>query len=295
VQRRYAEALPEYEAAVRIERELLPPGHAILGATLLRLGDLQRRMRRLEDADRSLSEAIGMLERTRSGQYAQALQFHAGLARAQGRFDLAAERYRASFEAFRAASGDSVYTWLTALAQIESLVDAGRLGEADSVATAAIAALASMPADPYAKLYEANAIGLLRHVQGRIADAITLRRRGLDGLLQMYGADHAEVPQARIALAASLVADGGVEQRREADRLLADASAVLERSEDLDAAAMLGVACLERSRILQAEGDAAAARVELAQALQRLQRRPEDARPLREARALARELGVDHG
>jgi hypothetical protein len=58
---------------------------------------------------------------------------------------------------------------------------------------------------------------------------------------------------------------------------------------------MLGVACLERSRILRADGDVAAARVELAQALQRLQRRPEDARPLRDARALARELGVDHG
>jgi serine/threonine-protein kinase len=250
-------------------------------------------MRRLDDADRSLSEAIGMLERTRSGQYAQALQFHAGLARAQGRFELAAQRYRTSFDVFHEVTGDSVYTWLTALARIETLVDAGQLDEADALATAASAAFARMPEDPYAKLYEANAVGLLRHAQGRIADAITLRRRGLDGLLQMYGADHAEVPQARIALAASLVADGGVDPRREAEQLLAEAHAVLEPSADPDAAAMLGNACLERSRILLADCDAAGARTELAQALQRLQRRPEDARALRDARVFARTLGVE--
>src|SRR5690606_29627548 len=101
VQRRYADALPAYEAAVRIEREQLPPGHRVLGATLIRLGDLQRRMRRFDAADASFTEAIGILRETRSGQYAQALQFHAGLARAQGDFELAARRYRDAFEVFR--------------------------------------------------------------------------------------------------------------------------------------------------------------------------------------------------
>lgn len=292
VQRRYAEALPAYDAAVRIERKQLPPGHRLLGATLIRLGDLQRRMRRFDDADRSLAEAIEILASARTGQYAQALQFHAGLARAQGRFDLAAQRYHASFEVFRDSTGDSVYTWLTALAGVESLIDAGRLAEADAVATEASAALARMQEDAYAKLYEANVTGLLRHVQGRTAEAVALHRRGLDGLLQMYDAGHAEVSQARIALASSLVAEGGAEQRREADRLLAEARTVLDRSDDPDAAAMLGSACLEQSRILFADGDVAGARAELVQALQRLQRRPIDARVLREARHFARTLGV---
>ena len=294
VQRRYAEALPEYEAAVRIERELLPPGHAILGATLLRLGDLQRRMRRLGEADRTLSEAIAMLERTRSGQYAQALQFHAGLARAQGAFDLAAQRYQASFEVFREASGDSIYAWLTALARIESLVDAGQLEVADAEAGTASAALARLPEDAYAKLYEANVLGVLRHAQGRTGEAIVLRRRGLDGLLEMYGPEHAEVPQARIALAASLAADGGADARREAHALLDEARAVLGRSSDQDAAALVGHANLVRSQLRFAEGDVAAARVELEQALRALQGRPEDARHLREAHRFARRLGMPH-
>src|SRR5690606_15373018 len=139
--------------------------------------------------------------------------------------------------------------------------DAGLLDVADVEAGTATAAIARLPEDPYAKLYEANVLGVLRHAQGRTAEAIALRRRGLDGLLAMYGPEHAEVPQARIALAASLVAEGGADTRREAQALLDEARAVLERSGDQDAAALVGHANLVRSQIRFAEGDAAGARV----------------------------------
>lgn len=290
VQRRYADALPEYQAAERIERKQLPPGHSILGATLIRLGDLQRRMRRLDEADRSLSEAIEILAMARSGQYAQALQFHGHLMRAQGRFDLAVQRYLTSFEVFRERTGESIYTWLTALLRVEALIDAGRLHEADTVASEAHAALARMPEDPYAKIYEASAVGSLRHVQGRHAEAVALRRQGLDGLLRLHGDTHADVPQARIALAASLIADGDTQQRAEAKTLLAQARTALDLREDAEAEALLGRAMLENSRILHAEGDTARARAELPDALQRLGERPEDARILQDARAFARVL-----
>jgi tetratricopeptide (TPR) repeat protein len=103
---------------------------------------LNRLQNQVATADASLTEAIGILAKTPSGQYAQALQFHGNLARAQGRLDLAAQRYRASFEAFRAVTGDSVYTWLTALEVVSALGELGRLDEADALAAQAVAAMA---------------------------------------------------------------------------------------------------------------------------------------------------------
>ncbi len=293
VQRRYAEALPAYEASLRIARRQLPAGHRLIGATLIRLGDLQRRMRRFDEADASLTEAIAILSVSKGGQYAQALQFHAGIARGRGQFDLAAERYGAAFEAFRASTGDSVYTWLTALVRVQALVDAGRLGDADALAREAGTAFARMPEDPYAKVYQANVMGLVRHEQGRFAEAIEQRRSALQGLLAMYAADHAEVLDARVSLASSLVATGGVAERAEASRLVDEAGSLLSAKDDPDASAMYGNALLERSRIRLAEGNASAARADLDEALDRLGQRPEDARRLREARAFARTLGVD--
>ena len=291
VQRRYDAALPEYETALRIARAQLPGDHAIVGGILIRLADLQRRTGRLDAADASLTEAIGILARTPGGQYAQALQFHGNLARAQGRPDLAARRYHASYEAFRAATGDSVYTWLTALEEVGALVQLGRLDEADALATQAAATMARLAKDDsYEAAYVLSVVGTLRQAQGRVAEAVETRRRALALIGKAYGPDHAEVAQARAELAASLVASGGAAARREAATLLESARASLERGGDGTAEPILGVVYLVRSRVRRREGDAAGARTDVAQAIARLQA-PEHALRLREARALARELG----
>jgi serine/threonine-protein kinase len=292
VLRKYDEALPEYETALRIEREQLPRDHVILGGTLIRLGDLQRRMGRFEAADASLAEAIGILSKTPSGQYAQALQFHGNLARAQGRFDLAAERYHASFEAFRAATGDSVYTWLTALEEVSALGELGRLDQADALASQASAALAKLSKDDsYEAAYVNGVIGGLRHVQRRYPDAIVAQRRALVLVEKAYGPDHAEVAQARAELAASLVATRDAAMRRDAAATVEQARATLEQGGDETTSPMLGLVYLVRSRVHQGDGDLAAARIDVAQAIDKLQA-PEHARRLREARALAKELGA---
>ena len=85
---------------------------------------------------------------------------------------------------------------------------------------------------------------------------------------------------------------GGVAERVEALRLVDEAGSLLSAKDDPDASAMYGNALLERSRIRFAEGDAAAAREDLRQALERLKQRPEDARRLRVARTFARTLGI---
>jgi serine/threonine-protein kinase len=292
VQRKYDEALPEYEAALRIERVQLPGDHVILGGTLIRFGDLQRRAGHLDAADASLTEAIGILAKTPSGQYAQALQFHGNLARAQGRLDLAAQRYRASFEAFRAVTGDSVYTWLTALEVVSALGELGRLDEADALAAQAVAAMAKLSKDDsYEAAYVNSVVGTLRHEQHRLPEAIAARRRAAVLIEKAYGPDHAEVAQARAELAASLVATEDPPMRREALELVEQARATLERGGDETVAPMLGLVYLVRSHVRHGDGDLVGARSDIAQAIRRLQS-PEHAKHLREARVLAKALGA---
>lgn len=290
VQRHYAQALPEYEEAVRIERMQLPPGHSILGSTLLRLGDLQRRTQRFDEADRSLAEAISILAPAASGQYAQALQMYGNLAREQGRPELAAQRYAESVAAFRKVTGDSMYTGLTALLRVQPLIDIGKLDVADTAAREALDILAKIPQDEYASFYQASVLGDLRHEQGRYAEAIRERRTCVVGLDKMYGKQHAETIQSRILLASSLIAEGDVAQRSEAAALLDEAGHLLGQSDDPNVESMLGLISLEQARLRYAAGDRIGAQTSLDDALKRLAAKPADVRHLRAARAFARRI-----
>jgi serine/threonine-protein kinase len=294
--RRFDDALASYETALRIERAQLPPDHAIIGGTLLRLGDLQRRMRRYEDADRSFSESLAILRKgTLSGQYAQALQFHADLARAQGRVDVAIERYRASFEAFRKTVGDGVYTWLTALKLVEGLIDAGRLDEAEPIAVDAVAKLQRVSGDnDYDVAYTSSVMGDLRRAQGRYAEAAALFRTNLALLAKIYGEAHSEVAQARVSLAGCLIALREEAGQREAAALLETAKTALEAPavrDDGGTERFLGALYLERATLRRDTGDTAGARSDITDAIRRLQA-PADARTLRRAQTVGRSLAV---
>ena len=292
VQHKYDEALVQYQAALGIERAKLPADHLYVGGTLLRLGDLQRRMGNLEAAERSFTESLAILGKTPSGQYAQALQTFGGLARAQGRFELAAQRYRKSFEAFKAATGDSVYTWITALLEVGALTDAGKLADADRLAAQAVAALARVsPDDHYNNTFAASVIGGLRLAESRYDEAIPLLRQTLAGMQTIYDKDHAEIAQARVALAAALLGKQESGLRDEAATLIGTAIETLTRAGDAGSEPMLGAAYLERSRFHQQGGDLAAARADVEAAMVRL-RTPEYAPKLRQAEALARQLGA---
>ncbi|MET0225104.1 MAG: tetratricopeptide repeat protein, partial [Dokdonella sp.] len=235
---------------------------------------------------------IAILAKTPSGQYAQVLQLHGNLARAQGRFDTAIDRYRQSFEVFRSATGDSVYTWLTALLRVSLLTDLGRLAEAEALADESAPAVAHLSAeDSYNAMYSASVIGALRHAQRREDEAIPLLRDALRLVAATYGEDHAEVAQSRVALAASLIASGDAGSRGEAASLIETAKSALERGGDAGSEPMLGAAYLERGRLRHDSGDHDGARADLVQAMQRLQS-PEHAPRLREARKLAQQWGV---
>jgi serine/threonine-protein kinase len=290
--RKYDEALAYYEAALRIERAQLPAGHIIIAGTLIRYADVQRRTGKLDAADKTFTEAIAIYGQNPSGQYAQALQLHGNLARAQGRVDVAVQRYRDSLAAFRTTTGDSIYTWLTQLKLVEMLTEADRLDEADRLGTEAAAAISRLSKDDsYDSAYSANVMGLLRRAQGRPADAVPLLRHTLTIMQTIYNAEHAEVAQAQVFLAASLIATRDSDARSEAANLIETAKAAYDRGGDPDAQAQLGALYLERSRLRLDSGDVAGARSDIEQALPRLQA-PEQASLLREARAHAGRIGV---
>jgi serine/threonine-protein kinase len=294
VQHKYDEALVEYETALKIERTALPADHVYIGGTLLRLGDLQRRVGNFKAADASFAESLAILAKTPSGQYAQAMQTYGTLARAQGQFELAAQRFRKSFEIFRAATGDSVYTWYSALLEVGALTDQGKFKQADARGAEAAAALGRISQDLYDKTYAASVIGSLRQAEGRHDEAIPLLREALQGVEKIYQVDHAEIAQARVALAGSLIAKHDPALREEAGVLLEAAIASLKRAGDAGSEPMLGAAYLERSRLHLHSGDRHAARSDIGEAISRL-RSPEHASRLRQAREVAQQLGVAAG
>jgi len=290
VQRKFDEALDQYRTALDIERAQLPAQHVVIGGTLLRLGDLERRAGRLDAADRSFAEAIAILSKKPSGQYAQALQFHGDLAHAQGRFDVALQRYRAALDTFRERTGESVYTRLTALKVVETLTDLERLDEAEKLGVEISAAIAATSKeDSYESAYAAAIMGELRHIQGRDAEAVPLLRRTLALLVKIYDNDHAEIATGRVALAAGLIGLRDEASRAEASTLLEAAKASLERGGADDTDGILGKVYLERCRLRLDNGDADGARADIAEALKRLQT-PEHAPTLRRARTLERRL-----
>ncbi len=292
IQRKYDEALKQYVTALRIERAELPADHLYVGGTLLRLGDLQRRMGQFDAAEQSFKESLAILGKTPSGQYAQALQTYGNLARAQGKFDLAVERYRKSFEAFRVATGNSVYTWLTALIEVAALADAERYPEADTRAAEALAALERFtPGDAYNFMYAASVIGSLRQAEGRHLEAIAEFRRALVNLQKIYEADHAEIAQTRVALASSLLTSDDPAAVDEAESLIKSAFDALARHPEPDNEATLGMAYLERSRLHLIQGNRDLARADIGEALTRLDA-PEYAPKRRQADALARKLAA---
>jgi len=291
-QQKYDQALVDMQAAVRIGRSQLPEGHPVFAGVLIRLGDLLRRMKRYEEAEQVFAEGLERLEGSKTAEYAQMLQVYGTLAAARGEFELANDRFRASFDAFRAATGDSAFTWLTAMLHVESLVKVGQLAQAERLAAEAAAGLARAGSvDSYEGGYLAVVTGHLRLRQGRIAESVSQLRHALAILTRTYGEEHADVAGARFMLARSLLALGDADSRAEASRLIELALPVMQRADA--EAPLLGEAHLVRAEIRLREGDRTGAVGDLEAALPLLKGRGLDQEIARKgAHGLAAQLRI---
>ncbi|MBX3690606.1 serine/threonine-protein kinase [Dokdonella sp.] len=220
-QRRFGEAVTHIEKALAIAREQLPPRHPMIGGVLFRLADTQRRMGRFDAAEASFAAGAEILGVDRGAHYAQLMQGYAVLASMQGQYALAIERMRISVEIFRKITGESTHTLLTELMLVDVLGAAGRLDEADRLASDTAAAVAStMTANSYEAAFSASVIGSLRFRQGRHAEALALQRHALDYLRGHYGEAHLDVAEQRLRIARTLFAADAVASAGEVDALL---------------------------------------------------------------------------
>ncbi|MBX3691034.1 hypothetical protein [Dokdonella sp.] len=115
----------------------------------------------------------GKIRRRTCPNFTPCRQAYASPDRAKGRFDAAARRLHESFGMLRSVSGDSIYTWLTAMLEVQALTLGVPPDRADARAAEAVAALQRVaPDDPYNSTFVAATVGSLREAQGRHAEAV---------------------------------------------------------------------------------------------------------------------------
>ncbi|MEO8011332.1 MAG: tetratricopeptide repeat-containing protein kinase family protein, partial [Dokdonella sp.] len=264
-QRSFDDSLQHLDSALRIARTQLPPRHPILGALLTRQGDQLRRMRRFAEAERAFAEAISLFAGSRSGELAQIMQNYGTLAVAEGRADLAVERYRESVALFRQASGESTFTWMTTLLLADAMASAGSLNEAARTGDEATAALARMTTpDSYESAFAATVVGRLRFRQGRYEEAVVLHRHALTVLAPSYGEDHVETAESRTFLARSLAASADPASREEAAALIEKVLPIVEAA--LNKQGLLADVFLVRAQLRFDANDPSGARADLERA-----------------------------
>ncbi|HET9049032.1 MAG TPA: tetratricopeptide repeat protein [Chiayiivirga sp.] len=227
----YDQALPEMQAAARIARKELPQNHPMLASVAIRLGDLLRRMQRYDEAEQVIGDGLANMEGKQSGEYAQLLQVYGTLALHRNDYAAANERFAQAFAAFKQATGDSTYTWLTAMLWIDSLGQSGDLQAADKLAAEAVSVVARISKDDsYESGYMAGTLGQLRWRQGNDAAAIPAFRRAIDIMVKSYGDDHAEPAGLRVSLARSLLAQDTAAATDEAQALIDKALPIMEKA-----------------------------------------------------------------
>ena len=184
------------------------------------------------------------------------------------------------------------YEQVPNVCDVAAMTEAGHYREADARALEAVTALQRIsPEDEYNNTYAASVLGNLRQAEGRHGEAIPHFRRALAGVQKIYGADHIETAQVRIALASSLIASEVPAALGEAESLIDAVFVTLNRKPEPENETTLGCAYLERGRLHLVRGHRQAANADIGEALKRLDV-PEYAPKLRQAQALARKLAA---
>lgn len=220
----YELAEPVYQRGIALARQHKSP--RLLAGLLLRQGDLMRRMQRLDEAEPKLLEAASLLP-AGSPERANVVFLHAAVLRARGDLDAASKGFDQAFEQFRTALGpDSVYAWNAALQQVLTERQAGRgaASEPRLLETVATLRRVSNP-ESHEVVSAASALAEWRAMQGRHREALPLFDEAITIGEKLYGADHPDNREFRLARAETLLALTDAESRQRAKR---DAEFVLQ-------------------------------------------------------------------
>ncbi|WP_170113044.1 protein kinase domain-containing protein [Ahniella affigens] len=211
----YALAEPVYQRGIALARQ--HDSRRLLAGLLLRQGDLMRRMQRLDEAEPKLAEAASLLPEG-TPERANVVFLHAAVLRARGDLDAASKAFQQAFEQFRAALGpDSVYAWNASLQQVLTERQAGRGAAAEAQLLETVAKLRQISSpESFEVASAASALADWRALQGRHRDALPLFDEALAVSEKLYGADHPDSRELRLARAESLLALADTESRKRA-------------------------------------------------------------------------------
>lgn len=224
--------------SVEMRRRLLPPEHDMLGEGLSNLGFILRRQGRLAEAEPFYRESLAIRRAVWPGDHpgvATSLNNYGQLLRASGRLQEAEPLLREALEMRRRLfPGDHPIVAATAHVLGFLLMQMDRLDEAIGLLREALEMTRRIPGDQRddEATIATNLAEALRR-RGSLAEAAPLLARALELRQALAGPDHASIAQALIALARVQIeaggSDGGSEGREGAERLLNEATAMLER------------------------------------------------------------------
>lgn len=211
----YELAEPVYQRGIALARQRESP--RLLAGLLLRQGDLMRRMQRLDEAEPKLFEAASLLPEG-SAERANVVFLYAAVLRARGDLDAASKSFDQAFEQYRSALGpDSVYAWNAALQQVITERQAGRGAASEPRLLETVATLRRI-SDPesHEVVSAATALAEWRVMQGRHREALPLFDEAIKIGEKLYGPDHPDNREVRLARAETLLALAAPDSRRRA-------------------------------------------------------------------------------
>ncbi len=216
-QQRYDEALELEQRSLAIREKVLGPDHPHVALSLNTLGDIYRETGRASEAESLIRRAVSIMEAAKGPTFGEVLWMRRSLACtliAQERYEEADSELADQIEIMESASITSeLPPALSILGELR--VRQRRFDEAEAAYIQAIAVLeADSPDDPYLGLIAAELARVYQDT-GRLEEAETNFRRGIDLMVEGWGETDPDYQQAAAdldELLSSTTTEGGAPQ-----------------------------------------------------------------------------------
>jgi serine/threonine protein kinase len=286
-QGRDEEAARQFAAVLDLQRKSFGPDHIEVALTLIPYGFLLTEIRRNEDAEKALREAIRILKPYDHYEMGSARRYLAFCLMFQGRYAEAEQEFVEVERFLRTKVGDdSPLVWGTRQSLGWAMVELRKLDEAERTLSEVVAHYDRVGPESNEIRTALKFLGEALRLQERPAEALVLHRRALAIERKLFATEqHAGVAASKYHIALDLLELGGSKNLAEARQQI-DQSIAYLRPIDPDHP-QLHKFLLASGSIALAEGDRERARRELTEAVTRIRAHRGPDHPLsREAEAL---------
>jgi eukaryotic-like serine/threonine-protein kinase len=269
---KHEEGEKQFRLALAAQRKSLGDRHPDVAQTLIALGLLEVNERRYPEADAAFTEALSIYRPLNHPETGTCLRMLGLSLTAQEHYAEAAARFEEALAIFRRTRGEKDTLTLTALGNLgNAYLRLGDLGRAESLLREAVTGIETQFGAENDQLRAPlNQLGELLRQRGRTAEAMALHRRALAIQLKSVGADSPSVVGTRYQLGMDLASEPSPANLEEA-RTLFDAAIAVQRKTDAENP-RLDDMLLASGRVARAQGDAARAHQDFAEASARFEK-----------------------